>query len=67
MSSIVNSPAMSVADLPALRKRNEARLQECKERMGAKWLLHPANAARKARPEENQNFTRIKVLSGPRV
>lgn len=30
-------------ELKELRERNEKRLQEAKERMGTKWLLHPQN------------------------
>lgn len=30
-------------ELKELRERNEKRLQEAKEKMGAKWLLHPDN------------------------
>lgn len=29
--------------LKELRERNEIRLQEAKERLGTKWLLHPDN------------------------
>jgi hypothetical protein len=53
---------MTVADLPALRERNEERLNAAKEKLGTKWLLHPQNAARKMKDEENQTFQRIRVL-----
>lgn len=34
---------MSEQQLKELRERNEKRLQEAKEKLGAKWLLHPDN------------------------
>jgi len=30
----------------ALRARNEIRMKEVKEKLGASWLLHPANAVK---------------------
>lgn len=58
-----NTPlATTVADLPALRKRNEERLALCKERLGTKWLLHPLNSASKIKPEDNKIFQQVRVL-----
>lgn len=34
-------------ELLELRARNEARLKETKERMGAKYLLHPDNRVKR--------------------
>lgn len=34
---------MTDQEIDDLRKRNAIRLQEVKDRMGAKWLLHPEN------------------------
>jgi hypothetical protein len=34
---------VSEADLIALRQRNEIRLEEAKQKLGEKWLLHPNN------------------------
>ncbi len=34
---------MTELQLKELRERNEVRLKEAKEKLGTKWLLHPAN------------------------
>lgn len=34
---------MTDQEIDELRLRNEKRLKEVKERMGERWLLHPAN------------------------
>lgn len=42
-------------ELLELRARNEARLKEAKERMGAKYLLHPDNRVKRIKAEPNRN------------
>jgi hypothetical protein len=34
---------MNQQQLKELQERNEIRLQEAKEKLGTKWLLHPQN------------------------
>lgn len=37
-------------DYNALRERNEERLKEAKEKLGTKYLLHPANRVKRLIP-----------------
>lgn len=39
-------------DLDELRKRNEVRLAEAKEKLGTRWLLHPQNQIRNQHTKE---------------
>jgi hypothetical protein len=38
--------------LEELRQRNEQRLKEAKEKLGAKWLLHPNNKKSRLRTKK---------------
>ena len=43
---------MTDQEIDELRARNEQRLKEVKEKMGERWLLHPANKMTKEKCRE---------------
>ena len=43
---------MTDAQLEALRQRNAERAQKAIARLGTRWLLHPANAAKRVEPKQ---------------
>jgi hypothetical protein len=43
------------AEMDALRQRNAIRLEQAKQQLGDKWLLHPHNQTRRQEKEGNSH------------